>query len=161
MNYRIEEMESFQVIGFKKEFSAENSYQEIPKFWEELYKSYGPQSSLGQAILTFKIGEFGICNDEKEGDKFEYMIAGKYQGGVVPEGLSLFEFPKMMWAKFQCVGPLPKTLQNLNTQIFGQWLPQNKEYVMAKRCSIEWYSDGEDTQSNEYVSEIWLPIKKK
>ena len=31
MDYKVEKMDSFKVIGFKREFSEENSYQEIPQ----------------------------------------------------------------------------------------------------------------------------------
>lgn len=162
MEYRVEELKGFQVIGFSKEFSEDHSYQEIPMFWEEVYQKYGTHPTLGKAIQTFKIGEYGVCLDEICQDgKFTYMIAGQYEGETVPEGLCVFEFPKMTWAKFTCVGTLPNALQEINTKIFTEWLPQNKIYELAKRYSIEWYSDAEDTQSNEYVSEIWIPVKRK
>ena len=46
------------------------------------------------------------------------MIAGLYKEGPVPEGMKLFTFPKLEWAKFKCFGPLPTALQDLNTKIF-------------------------------------------
>lgn len=35
------------------------------------------------------------------------MIAGLYKEGPVPEGMKLFTFTKLEWAKFKCFGPLP------------------------------------------------------
>lgn len=29
-------MDSFKIIGFKKQFNSETSYQEIPKYWDEV-----------------------------------------------------------------------------------------------------------------------------
>ena len=46
------------------------------------------------------------------------MIAGRYKEGPVPEGMKLFTFPKLEWAKFKCLGPLLTALQGLNTKIF-------------------------------------------
>ena len=71
------------------------------------------------------------------------MIAGLYKGGLVPEGMKLFTFPKLEWAKFKCFGPLPKALQDLNTKIFREWLPVNAEYEMSAGFNIEYYTKGE------------------
>ncbi len=35
MDYVVEKMGEFQLIGVEREFSPETSYQEIPKFWDE------------------------------------------------------------------------------------------------------------------------------
>ena len=41
MNCRIEKMDSFKIIGFKKQFNGETSYQEIPKYWDEVTETHG------------------------------------------------------------------------------------------------------------------------
>ena len=41
------------------------------------------------------IGEYGICIDDgkaADNGKFTYLVAGKYAGGEVPEGMMLYEF---------------------------------------------------------------------
>ena len=40
MDYKIVELFQFKIIGFEKKFNYENSYQEIPKFWDELCDKY-------------------------------------------------------------------------------------------------------------------------
>ena len=55
------------------------------------------------------IGEYGICIDDgKAADKgkFTYLVAGKYAGGEVPEGMMLYEFEQGEWAVFDCVGAM-------------------------------------------------------
>ena len=37
MNYKIVTLENIKLIGFIKEFKNENSYIEIPKFWNEIF----------------------------------------------------------------------------------------------------------------------------
>lgn len=161
MKFRLEDMDEFELIGFTREFSNDNSYQEIPKFWDDVYQEYGSEYIFAEAINDYRIGEYGVCLDELgEDGKFTYMVAGKYEGGTIPKGLSIIKMPKMTWAKFTCIGPIPKALQDVNTKIFTEWLPQNEIYELTKRCSIEWYSDG-DSQSNDYVSEIWIPVRRK
>lgn len=48
---------------------------------------------------------------------------------------------------------MPKTLQNVNTRIFREWLPGTPDYEMAAGCSIEWYDNG-PMNSEDYKSAI-------
>lgn len=150
MEYRIEKKKSFKVIGIGKEFSLLTSSLEIPKFWDEVFK----MKSLEEVFLKFNIGEYGICINGIKADTFQYMIAGLYQGGDIPEGLEVFEFPETLWAKFQCVGKMPEAIQALNTKIRQEWIPQNKEYMVDNSYDIEWYS-------RDYIQELWIPVIKK
>ena len=51
------------------------------------------------------------------------MIAGKYMGGEVPNGMIIYEFTKTDY----CIGPIPDAFQSLNTKIFKEGLPNNKK----------------------------------
>lgn len=164
MDYQIEKMDAWKVIGVSRRFRFENSYQEIPKFWDEhfaLCGSHGYSDEVLQVLETCNVGEFGICiDDAPEDGTFRYMIAGQYFGGTVPEGLEVYELSTAIWAKFRCVGPMPGALQSVNTEIFRQWLPGNPKYEMAGMYNIEWYSCG-DTGSADYESSIWMPVREK
>ena len=167
MDYVIEKKQGFRFIGFVREFDNETSYQEIPKYWDEVFgknmenlakNDFKPQNDIEKAILDNGIGEFGICIDDNITAKFKYMVGGLYMGGNVPEGMELYDVPELTWAIFKAIGPLPGALQSINTKIFKEWLP-NSKYSIAKPISIEWYSNG-DTNSDKYESAIWLPIKE-
>lgn len=164
MDYVVEKMEKMKVIGYERRFSYETAYQEIPKFWSEFSNDCmnGKNDEKVQAAVEeCMIGEFGICiEDNSMGKDFLYMIAGKYNGGNVPEGMKVFELPELEWAKFKCTGPMPGALQAVNTQIFKEWLPGNPDYEIATGMNIEWYSNG-DISAIDYESEIWIPVKKK
>lgn len=165
MDYTVEKMGSFKVIGFQREFSFDNSYAEIPKFWDEIAQKYWKlgerkEGEIGKVICDCRVGEFGVCIDDIGGGKFRYMIAGTYDGGEIPEGMTVFEFPAMEWAKFRCFGPMPGALQSVNTKIFKEWLPGNPDYSIAMGANIEWYSM-EDMSSPTYESGIWLPVVRK
>lgn len=168
MNYKVTDMFPLKLIGFVKEFDMETSYKEIPLFWDEIcekycyphiYRGLPAENDYEQAIIDNCIGEFGVCI-ECHGSKFKYLIAGKYTGGKVPEGMMLYEFPAGKWAIFDCVGPCPEKLQELNTKIFKEWLPLNKDFELRGDGNIEWYDcvNGEKTDPN-YHTQIWLPIK--
>lgn len=168
MDVTVEKMTGFKLIGFERVFETEDAYQKIPLFWDEFKEKYlgllygrTPKNELEETICNCKVAEFGICIDDLgEKGKFRYMIAGRYNGGQVPEGMSVYEFPDMEWAKFRCVGSMPGALQLVNTKIFEEWLPGNPDYEIAMYANIEWYSKG-DMTSNDYESGIWLPVKRK
>ena len=169
MDVKITTMFPFKVIGFQKVFDGENSYEEIPKYWDEICEKYAnnvyagnaPANPYEQAIVDNSIGEYGICIDDIGEGKFRYLIAGKYTGGEVPEGMVLYEFPKGDWAIFNCIGPLPEALQSVNTQIFKEWLPGNPEYELNGNANVEWYDRVGDQKDPDYHSAIWIPVRKK
>lgn len=170
MDYKIAPMFPFKVIGFQKVFDNETAYAEIPKFWDEICEKYAnsvyagnaPANPYEQALVDNCIGEYGVCIDDIGGGRFRYLIAGKYTGGAVPEGMVVYEFPRNEWAVFDCIGPNPQTLQSMNTRIFSEWLPGNPDYELSGNATVEWYDciNGEMTDP-DYHSAIWVPVKKK
>lgn len=42
-----------------------------------------------------------------------------------------------------------------------EWLPSNKEYDLAGKYNIEWYSTDGDLDSTDYESAIWIPVIPK
>lgn len=159
MNAKIEKMKEFGVIGFRKSFNIETSYNDIPLFWNEIMQTeFSPE--LKEIIKKFKIGELGLCHGC--GMDFDYFICGFYDNSLesIPEGLEVLNIQSYDWAKFECIGPLPNALQTINTKIFREWLPSNPNYEMADEIDIEWYDCG-DTTADDYHSEIWIPVKTK
>ena len=172
MNHRIAKLFGFRVIGFAKEFAMETAQQEIPAYWDEICDRYAqnvyagnpPANPQEKALMDNCIGEYGVCIDDgtAEEGSFLYMIAGKYTGGDVPEGMMLYEFPQGEWAVFDCVGPIPSALQSLNNRIFREWLPGNPDWELSGPATVEWYDciNGEKTDA-DYHSAIWLPVRRK
>lgn len=169
MDYKITSKAGFKVIGFQKVFDSETSYAEIPKFWDEICGKYAnnvwagnaPANAFEKAVADNNIGEYGICIDDIGGSKFRYLIAGKYEGGEVPGGMEVFEFPVGDWAVFDIFGPCPGALQSVNTKIFTEWLPGNPEYEISGNANVEWYDCMSKPNDKDYHSAIWIPVKKK
>jgi len=168
LKYKVVDMFPIKLIGFVREFDMETAYKEIPAFWDEIcekycyphiYQGLPAENEYEQAIVDNCIGEFGVCVDSC-GTKFKYLIAGRYTGGKLPDGMMTYVFPSGKWAVFDCVGPCPEKLQELNTRIFKEWLPLNKEFELRDDANIEWYDcvNGEKTDA-DYHTQIWLPVK--
>ncbi|MDR2600547.1 MAG: effector binding domain-containing protein, partial [Oscillospiraceae bacterium] len=116
---------------------------------------------FGSGDGQFVNGQFGICFDHNTNSKlFNYMIADSIEGKEnVPDKFTKKEIPAKTWAVFPVKGAMPKALQDVNSEIWGQWVPNCKEYDIDGNINIEMYSCG-DTNSDDYYSEIWIPVKK-
>lgn len=175
MNYRVEKLEKFSIIGIRRQFRGENSYKEIPAFWDEMYQTYylkfcdKPEFKDGtttdpvaKAFKECNIGQFGVCIEPAvPNGTFDYYIAGVYHGGDVPAGMEVYELPDLTWAKFECIGPLPGALQSVNTELYKTWLPTNGKYEIAAGVNVEWYSDEGTPDDADYRSEIWIPVRER
>lgn len=102
---------------------------------------------------------FGLCTDS-DGKNFDYWIADLYQPWLdIPEGCCTYQVPGGLWALFTCKGPLPESLQKVNTQIWSEWLPSLQGYTLAGNYSLEFYMTG----ANEFadaLTYICIPLKK-
>lgn len=152
MDYKIVKKDELKVLARTKIFNSESSTSEIPKFWSE----YFSEGSSGKVC-----GMLGICEQEKACTKeFRYGIGSFYEPDTtIPEGFDILTIPAHIWAIFRCVGPMPHAIQDMWTKIYSEWLPQS-EYELVTDYDIEYYTDG-DTGSQNYVSEIWIPVNKK
>ena len=160
MDYMVERLKSFQVIGVKRQFQYDRGYQDIQMFWKELMEQHCKNGHTLSVIENF--GQYGICmENEQKKDSFTYMIAGSYFGGDIPDGMEVVTIPELTWAKFTSIGPLPVSLQTVNTKIFSEWLPGNQEYEIAENMNLECYTPHMDTTAADYRSEVWIPVKKK
>lgn len=158
MDYKIEEKESFTVMGASKLFQYEHAEVEIPSFWGEHYAS---------GKNNYACGMFGVNIDQNmKGDTFEYLIADNYNPSVeIPEGFVTKVIPQFTWAVFPCKGPNPQSLQEVNKKMYSEWLPNCKDYEIAAGYLIEMYADAANypkgVRDENYYCELWIPVKKK
>ncbi len=146
-DYRITEKAPFTIVGVKRPFHSDTSYEEIPKFWDEW---------LAQGEKRPVMGTFGVCVD-MNGKNFDYWIADLYcPWEEIPEGCETRVIPGSCWAQFPCtIG----TLQDTNTKIWSEWLPALQGYSLAGEYDIEVYLPPEEG-SGEMRVYIWVPLKK-
>ena len=150
LEYKIVEKSAFTVMGRARRFSFETSYKEIPEFWQEHMSSPEAEKICGM---------YGLCINHSETD-FEYVICDNYDPcKEVPEGYVTRTLPAGTWAVFPVRGPLPDNLQNVNTKIWNEWLPNCKEYKLSGEYSIEMYTPPCENPADNYT-EIWVPVEK-
>jgi AraC family transcriptional regulator len=150
LEYKIVEKAQFTVMGKVRCFDIDNSYDEVPKFWQEHMQS-------GENKIV--CGMYGICMDS-DGKKFDYLIADNYlPWNEIPDGYETRVIPAGTWAVFTCRGALPKSLQDVNTKIWSEWLPSCKEYKLAGNYNIEMYTPPTENP-DDYYCEIWVPVEK-
>ncbi|MGB4661095.1 MAG: AraC family transcriptional regulator [Mobilitalea sp.] len=152
MDYRIEKKDAFQVVAKIKYFNEETSKTEIPKFWEEYY-----QSKLNEKVC----GMLGICAQEKDNVKeWKYGIGCEVQyAKEITEEFETLEIPAYTWAIFTCIGAMPDAIQDQWKRVYSEWLPASN-YELISDYDIELYTEG-DNNREDYVSEIWIPVKEK
>ena len=145
MEPKITEIGAFTVVGICRKFHPETSYQKIPAFWTEMMQQ--PDFPL--------MGMYGICNDTAgAGKEFDYWIADNYDPlQPIPAQCSTLTIPAGTWAVFPCT---LRTLQDTNTKMWKEWLPNCKDYKLRASYNIEMYMPG--TWEDSYV-ELWLPVE--
>ena len=149
MEYQIVEKPQFTVMGVSRKFHPETSYQKIPEYWTEMFAQ--PDFPL--------MGVYGICIDENGPDgEFDYWIADNYiPWKKIPAGCKSKVIPSGMWAVFPCK---MSTLQDTNTRMWQEWLPNCREYKLSGNYNLEVYGlPCKEDQGETYV-ELWLPVEK-
>lgn len=171
MNFIIEEMPSFSVLAVSREFSEKNCMAEIPEFWKEYY---------AQGCGEFACGQYGVCYGATPDGTFRYAIGNRctteqYADGStvyhifncpdrteIPAAFELLAVPAGMWAKFECRGPLPRSIQEMWPRIYREWLPDSG-YEKVPGYDLEEYGlcqSPEDSQKPDYQCFIRIPVKK-
>lgn len=157
MNYRIEKKDAFRMVGAKEHMNVnvEESFGRVPQFWGETFQN-GKFEIICQLSNQEPSGVLGVstCMNGKD---FDYYIASATDKPV-PENMYEYEVPAATWAIFECIGPMPNAIQDLQKRIITEWLPTSG-YEYADAPDIEVYPAG-DTTSPTYKTEVWLPINK-
>lgn len=158
MNYRIEKRDAFKIVGVKEHFdmNLEESFLNVPLFWQKTVQSGAVPKILAEMDRE-PYGLLGVSTC-MNGRDFDYYIAVA-SGRPAKEGMAEYEVPACTWAIFDCVGPMPQALQDLQKRIVTEWLPASG-YEYADAPDIEVYPEG-DQLSAEYRCQAWLPVTKK
>ena len=158
MNYRIVKKDAFRIVGVKKhlKIDIEENFADVPMFWRKTTEG-GQIPEIVSLLNREPKGLLGVsaCMN---GTDFDYYIAVATDKEA-PAGMHEYIVPECTWAIFECVGPLPEALQELQKRIVTEWLPTSG-YEYANAPDIEVYAEGDQRQA-DYRCEAWLPIVRK
>ena len=158
MNYKIEKRDAIRIVGVKEhmDLNVEENFANVPLFWQKTMQSGIVPAIIG-AMDNAPYGLLGVstCMNGKD---FDYYIAAA-SSKPLPQGLEEYLIPAGTWAIFDCVGPMPHAVQDLQKRIVTEWLPVSG-YEYADAPDIEVYSEG-DQSAIDYRCQIWLPVVKK
>lgn len=155
MNYRIENKESFRIVGISEalESDMEKSFEIVPKMWVTAATN-GIILKLASIMNANPIGMLGVssCNLS---NNWRYYIAVA-STNPIDESLEEFIVPECTWAIFSGEGHA-QSIQELQKRIVTEWLPTSG-YEYANAPDIEVYIS-EDPENSKY--EVWIPVIKK
>ena len=148
MEYKIVEKAAFTLMGRKRRFDSEDSYNKIPEFWDEHWEDGGSK------IVS---GMYGLCVDS-DGRYFDYYIADNYMPDkTVTDGYETKTLPAGIWAVFPCT---LGTLQDTNTKMWKEWLLNCREYKLGGEYNVEMYTPFCEADPQSGYCELWLPLEK-
>lgn len=181
MKHEIITLQDVRFIGIPKKIAATKGSEECPKFWNEFFRKYvkpvidgETPNAVQKAVFDNHIGQYAVCDCERTarnccncgesalaecGGKFRYIIAGKYEGGNVPEDMTLVNLPDGEWIKFHFDGGMDG-FQKQYQSVFKEWLPNHRNIASCTDMVVEWY-DGDDLTSPDFKCGIMLHITRE
>lgn len=157
MEYQLIDKDAFQVTGFglKLAQDMEAAQKRIPEFWNEVSSS-GQLEQLIPHMDQNNPGVMGISLMTSEvQDAWEYVI-GVASNDTTKE-FAQYEIPAAKWAVFSGTGPMPGAIQELQQQVFTEWLPTSG-FEYAELPDIELYLNMEPENAQ---FQVWLPVRAK
>ncbi|WP_400164015.1 AraC family transcriptional regulator [Brevibacillus sp. TJ4] len=155
MNYRLETLPAFSVIGANKRVHTANAFATVPGMWaaaagEGLFEQFWQIWSSDHPLR----GILGVCADGDHGKNEEFTyIMSVVSGHLPPDGLSKRDFPAATWAVFEAAGG-PEGIAELWKRLYTEWVPASG-YALAYLPAIERYLPPEENKN-----ELWVAVVK-
>lgn len=166
MNYRIEKMDSFQIICKRKaveKLANETATKDISAFWEKCTAdgtignicNYFPKEPKLKGVLGISFPE------EMEASRFPYGIGVEYDGRTIThDDLEVVKIPAHTYAVFTSKGKMPDAFVDTYKKIISEFFPQSDRYEYG--CSIEFeVYPSVKVQDPDYTCEIWVAVNEK
>ena len=162
MEYRIEEKESFKLVGLKKRVPIvfEGQNPEIMKMVQSLTAQQREMLGAFRNMEVKTVVNASFHFDEgrfEEKGELDHLIGSMTTLDGDFGEFDVVEVPAGKWAIFKVSGPFPHALQDAWGKIFSEWLPSSN-FELVEGPEISFNSNFEDMQKVE--SEIWIPVKR-
>ena len=170
MEFRIEEMGSFTIMGLSGHSKDNTPWEET--LWAEFLDGgsgkYG-SGSFNQALLnkgnpnyyTAPFWQVGAYDFQSYDGKTPLIIGAEYKGSTPDiKNLSFKTIPAATWAVFPIRGETgPAAYDAAYTRIFTEWFPQSGYARNESVPHLDIYPGGKIDEN--YVWELWFPVTKK
>lgn len=156
MNYRIEELEGFSVVGFKKQVRTQQAYEDIPRIWKEAHEESIFEKLWNHRVENHPIrGILGVCSDGDYGknETFDYIMSVVSRDSP-SEPMIQCHFPAATWAVFEVAGDQNR-MAEIWKRLYTEWIP-SQSYNLASIPAIECY-----LPPDEFKNELWIPVVRK
>ena len=166
----IEKMPKFYILGSAEVFEVDTCFKKIPGFvYDFINKNYAELNA--DVFYGVSVGDCDVIlnaegrpwSSEYEGvsfgERFLFLTGVDYDGGKVPEGMTVIEIPETLWAKFKCKDNSAEASQAMRRYIFSEWLFETDEYDLIDEYNVERYGVPND-DGNGLHNEIWLPVRR-
>lgn len=155
MNYRIEEKDSFRIVGISNPLhkELEQNFKMVPQMWQTAAMD-GTIPKLASMMNNQPMGLLGVsaCGDEAD---WKYFIAVS-SSAPAGDGFEEYLVPAATWAIFSGSGT-NQSIQELEQRVVTEWLPSSG-YEYGNAPDIEVYLNP-DPNNAQY--ELWIPVTKK
>lgn len=162
MDYRIVEKGPFYIVGLGKRVSLQYNgvNPEIAAMWASLTEDdvMELKQLCDEEPAGFISSTLNFTEGREEGTEIDHYI-GVASGKPCHGKWQTLPVPAASWAVFTSVGKFPETLQNIWARIYSEWFAMS-DYELSEGPEILWNAS-KDTESPDFHSEIWIPVKKK
>lgn len=151
-------------VGYKCIINFEKEQIELDEFWKSFFNklnsNYGDTFSNSIiAIKEYGIGEYAL-RKKISNECFEYMIAGKYSGGNIPDGMDIYSTAENKYAIFDYFEGSNTIITNRIITKELQSINLKSEFEPIDDIVIEWFEECGNNK-NDYRKAIWIPVKEK
>ena len=167
MDFRIENKESFKIIGQKSEWGG-------PGDWERFYQTFGSifENAGKKSYYKAPFWHVGAYKFTPEGSYFHdevknnptgcsCIIGALYDGEPLEDGLSLEEFPATTWAVFKVVSdPANNATGKTYDKAMTEWFPVSNYKRYDNLPYLEVYAIPTEEGKVRY-DEVWIPVLSK
>ncbi|MFC5470988.1 GyrI-like domain-containing protein [Cohnella suwonensis] len=156
MNYRIEELKGFSIVGMQERVHTTDAFSIVPRIWANAMKEglFEKLWEIRKNDHKMK-GILGVCADGDHGknEEFHYIMSTVSEH-LPPDGMVKRDFPEATWAVFEAEGG-PEGIGEIWKRLYTEWIPASA-YDLAYLPAIECYLPSEENKN-----ELWVAVVRK
>ncbi|KGF27877.1 MULTISPECIES: GyrI-like domain-containing protein [Staphylococcus] len=157
IQYKLEQLNHVQLIGVLRKYESDDEMQkDIPSFWQKVNND-GVVDDLIELSNQTLSGMLGVIL-QKEDNHFDYFIGVPCDNSNNNDShFNTLELSAHKYVVIDAKGKVPEAIKSIMPKIYQELLPQAK-FKTIRAPMFEHYLPG-NTQSNDYITEIWIPIE--